>query len=194
LIGAGHGFAGNAYALLRGAAFLPDDQRDTLHERCVETLRSTALRDGEAVNWPPVADAPGTVPAKMLVQWCHGAPGIVTGLADFPVGLSAVFDDLLVRAGHFIWQAGPLAKGAGVCHGTAGNGYAFLKLHQRTRDPLWLDRARRFAMHAITQTERARAHHGRGRYSLWTGDLGVAVYLWHCLEGAGGLPALDIVD
>jgi hypothetical protein len=24
------------------------------------------------------------------------------------------------------WRAGPLTKGAGLCHGTGGNGYAFL--------------------------------------------------------------------
>ena len=37
--------------------------------------------------------------------------------------------DRAARAGgELTWQAGPLAKGAGLCHGTAGNGYAFLKL------------------------------------------------------------------
>jgi hypothetical protein len=128
------------------------------------------------------------------MQWCHGAPGIVTGLSDFPVKRSADMDDMLVKAGNAVWNAGPLAKGPGVCHGTAGNGYAFLRLHQRTGDPIWLARARSFAMHAIAQSERARQRHGRRRYSLWTGDAGLAVYLWHCLTGSGGLPALDILD
>ena len=130
----------------------------------------------------------------MLLQWCHGAPGIVTGLSDFPRKLSADMDEMLVMAGQAIWQAGPLAKGPGVCHGTAGNGYAFLKLFQRTGDPVWLARARSFAMHAIAQSERALRQYGRRRYSLWTGDAGLAVYLWHCLAGSGGMPALDILD
>lgn len=43
-------------------------------------------------------------------------------------------------------------------------------------------------MHAIAQVERARAEHGRGRYSLWTGDVGTALYLADCLDGRGGLP------
>ena len=47
----------------------------------------------------------------------------------------------------------------------------------------WLDRARRFAAHAIAQVERARAEHGMGRYSLWTGDLGIALYLADCVDG-----------
>lgn len=101
---------------------------------------------------------------------------------------------MLVKAGQAIWQAGPLAKGPGVCHGTAGNGYAFLKLYQRTGDPGWLARARSFAMHAISQSEQAQQAHRRRRYSLWTGDPGLAVYLWHCLTGSGGLPVLDVLD
>ena len=54
------------------------------------------------------------------------------GDADVPVA----------EAGELVWQAGPLTKGAGLCHGTAGNGYAFLALHGRTRDARWLERAR----------------------------------------------------
>ena len=77
----------------------------------------------------------------------------------------------------------PLAKGAGLCHGTAGNGYAFLKLFERTGDEVWLARARAFAMHAAEQVERERERHGRGRHGLWTGDLGVALYLASCLGG-----------
>ena len=39
---------------------------------------------------------------------------------------------------------------------TGGNGYAFLKLHRRFGEPLWLDRARAFAMHGIGQVQAAR--------------------------------------
>jgi lantibiotic modifying enzyme len=103
-------------------------------------------------------------------------------------------ESMLLGAGHAVWQAGPLTKGHGLCHGTAGNGYAFLTLHQRTGDRLWLERARSFAMHATLQRERMRQQHGCGRYTLWTGDPGLAVYLWHCIRGQGGLPALEVVD
>ncbi len=193
-LGSGHGFAGNAYALLRGAALLPAERREILYARCVETLRATAIVEGDGANWRPAIEPPDSSRTKLLVQWCHGAPGIVTGLAEFPVGQSADMDELLVRAGRTTWQAGPLVKGPGLCHGTAGNGYAFLKLFQRTGDPEWLARARSFAMHALEQSEQAREAHGRRRYSLWTGDAGLAIFLWHCIEGAGGMPALDILD
>jgi hypothetical protein len=194
LLGAGHGFAGNAYALLRGAALLPAERREELYDRCVETLRTTAVFEGDGANWPPSTGTPRPGRTQILVQWCHGAPGIVTGLADFPVRRSVEMDEMLVKAGNTVWNAGPLTKGPGICHGTAGNGYAFLKLHRRTGDPVWLARARSFAMHAIAQSERAQQQYGRRRYSLWTGDPGLAVYLWHCLTGSGGLPALDILD
>ncbi|MEO7743135.1 MAG: lanthionine synthetase LanC family protein [Usitatibacter sp.] len=81
-----------------------------------------------------------------------------------------------------------------MCHGTAGNGYAFLKLHQRTGDLVWLERARAFAMHAVAQSESMRKEFGQGRYSLWTGDPGLAIYLWHCVTGGSAMPSLDTLD
>jgi len=194
LIGAGHGFAGNAYALLRGAELLCEDRREILYARCLEALRATATFEGDGANWPQSVGVPRPGRTKIIVQWCHGAPGIVTGLANFPRNRSVELDEILIKAGNTVWNAGPVSKGPGVCHGTAGNGYAFLKLHQRTGNPIWLERARSFAMHAIAQSERARNQYGRRRYSLWTGDLGLAVYLWHCVTGSGGLPAYDDLD
>jgi lantibiotic modifying enzyme len=192
-LGAGHGFAGNVYPLLKGASLLDAERRETLHDRCVTTLRKLAKWDDGAVNWPPGTYTPRPGSPSMLMQWCHGAPGIVTALADFPVHQSTEMDQMLAAAGHAIWRAGPLSKGHGLCHGTAGNGYAFLKLHRRTGDAVWLERARAFAMHAIGQSERMRQQHGQGRYSLWTGDPGLAIYLWHCLQEGADLPALDIL-
>ena len=61
-------------------------------------------------------------------------------------------------------------RGPGICHGTAGNGYALLQAFERTGDERWLERARRFAVHALAQVRRQRAARGRGRYSLLTGD------------------------
>jgi hypothetical protein len=103
--------------------------------------------------------------------------------------LAGVLDeDLALAGGELTWRAGPVAKGAGLCHGTAGNGYAFLTLLERTGDDVWLERARRFAVHAIAQVERARSLNGNGRYSFWTGDLGTALYLADCVDGGGTLP------
>jgi hypothetical protein len=116
---------------------------------------------------------------------------MVTSFADAPF-VSPELDRLLARAGELVWRAGPLAKGSNLCHGTAGNGYTFLKLYRRLRDPVWLDRARAFAMTAIEQCRAARRAYGQGRYSLWTGDPGVAVYLHDCLHAEARFPTIDI--
>jgi hypothetical protein len=194
LLGAAHGFAGNAYPLLKGASLLDAGRREALYDRCVATLRATAKSEDDAVNWPIGMDAPRPGRPSVLMQWCHGAPGVVTGLSDFPPQRSPEMEGLLIGAGRAIWKAGPLLKGYGLCHGTAGNGYAFLKLHQRTGDLLWLERARSFAVHSIAHRDRMRQQYGQGRYTLWTGDPGLAVYLWHCLDGSARLPALDILQ
>jgi DUF1680 family protein len=102
-------------------------------------------------------------------------------------------EELLLAGADLVWQAGPpiLEKGPSICHGTAGNGYALLKTFERTGDERWLDRARRFAVHALEQVERLRAARGRGRYSLWTGDMGAAVYAADCLDATAGYPVLS---
>jgi hypothetical protein len=124
------------------------------------------------------------------VQDCHGAPGIVCRLATAP--RTAAWDTLLAEAGELTWRAGPLSKGASLCHGTAGSALALLKLWRRSGDAMWLDRARALAMHAIGQVERHRAQFGIGRHALWTGDLGLACVLWDCVAGDDVFPTLDV--
>jgi len=172
-LGPAHGYAGNVRAFAnRGPVQLVD-------------LGPYVLRDGELANWLP---GEGTRPDEVRVQWCHGAPGIVATLGD-------LLDlELAVAGGELTWRAGPLAKGPGLCHGTAGNAYAFLVLHRRTGDELWLDRARAFGMHAIDQVERERTELGRGRYSLFTGDVGVALFLRHLLDGEDRFPTMGPFD
>jgi DUF1680 family protein len=99
---------------------------------------------------------------------------------------------MLQQAGELVWATGPPVKMPSLCHGAAGSGYAFLKLYARTRDDRWLDRARRFAMHAIDQCDRALREYGQRKYSLWTGDLGLAIYLWDCSRATAKFPTLDV--
>jgi hypothetical protein len=186
IVGAGHGQVGTIAVLRRGAALLPGDRRAQLHQRAVELAHALARREDGLANWPPDADGDDAP----RVQWCHGAPGIVTSLGTIALA-DAGFTALLSEGGELVWAAGPLAKGAGLCHGTAGNGYTFLRLFARTGDRHWLARARAFAMHAIGQVERAREAYAQGRHGLWTGDVGTALYLAGCLQGDPGWPTLD---
>jgi hypothetical protein len=127
---------------------------------------------------------------QIRVQWDCGAPGIVVCASTY------MGEELLLAGAELAWRTGPhgMEKGAGICHGTAGNGYAFLKVFERTGDEEWLVRARRFAVHALGQVEQARAKRGRGRYSLWTGDPGVALFAADCLTGRSAYPILDTWD
>lgn len=188
-MGAVHGFAGNVLPALRGLNLLPDAEQKKWLDCIARTLRATAIHDGELVNWPQSVGKHRLGRTALLVQHCHGAPGIVNCVADFP---SSGIDDLLLAAGETIWRAGPVRKGCCICHGTAGNGYAFLKLFKRTGDEKWPERARRFAAHSIDQCEAAAQQFGQYRYSLWTGDIGLAIFLWGCINGDDRIPTQDI--
>lgn len=184
-LGAGHGFAGNVLALHAGAQWLDAGTDAGLTATTVSVIRAQAVLDNGRANWPPVPGA-----ALTRVQWCHGAPGIVTSLARVAPG-DPLHTELLTAAGQLIWEAGPIKGNAGLCHGTAGNGFAFLALLARTGDELWLSRARTFAMHALAQVQRSRAAAGRGRYSLFTGDIGAALLAASCITVDPAFPGLD---
>ena len=192
--GAGHGLAGNVGALLQVQDLLDDERREALLSRCTTVLGHTATRDGDAVNWRGGTYMPRSGKVDLLLQWCHGAPGIVNALDSVAPGRNAELDALLLAAGQAIWRAGPLVKGQGLCHGTAGNGQALLALYRRTGQALWLDRARAFAMHALQQADAAQQAHGQCRPTLWTGDAGLAVFLWQCIQGRAGVPSLDFLS
>ncbi len=186
-VGAAHGFAGIVRALTGAPEWLDDPA--AVEARALATSRALAIVDGELASWPalPTGSRTGAPPR---VQWCHGAAGLVTSLA----GLGDVDDRhgaLLDAGGELVWRAGPLAANAGLCHGTAGNGFALLALFARTGEERWLERARAFSMHAIAQVARFRAAAGRGRYTFFTGDIGAALLAGACLNGDPAFPGID---
>jgi hypothetical protein len=172
-----HGLVGNVQALRPSL----DDERRTALERDVNALLlETAIVESEHATWPETPS--GAQPdAELRLQWCWGAPGIVVAAGDY------LAEELLLAGARLTWKAGPHGpeKGSGICHGTAGNGYALLKAFERTGDEEWLGRARRFAMHALGQVEQS-----GGRHSLFTGDVGVALFAADCLEGRARYPIL----
>ena len=187
LVGAAHGFAGNILALCAAPEWL--DDAGAVEARAVATARALAIVDGNLANWSfgQGGSRAGTPPR---VQWCHGAAGIVTSLARL-----APDDDahgaLMTAGGELVWTAGPVAGNAGLCHGTGGNGFAFLALWSRTGDERWLERARAFATHSLYQVDRLRTATGLGRYWLFSGDIGAALLAAACLTGDDRLPGID---
>jgi hypothetical protein len=178
-LGTVHGLVGNVQAL---RPLLDDERRAQLERDANAVLARAAFVEDGLANWayierPELESAAG----EIRLQWCSGAPGIVVAAADY------LEEELLLAGAELVWRAGPptLEKGAGICHGTAGNGYALLAAFGRTGDEVWLARAQRFAAHALGEVERA-----EGRYSLWTGGVGVAIFAADCLEGKTRYPVL----
>ena len=191
-LGPVHGFAGNIIPLIEGNELLGDGRYEDICSKVIETIGNTATCNERHANWVAVFEESDRTKTPELIQHCHGAPGIVTALSKLPRGIDTRFDELLEKGGELTWHAGPLKKGANLCHGTAGNGYAFLKLYRRTENDLWLERARAFAMNAIDQYRLSKEIYHQGRYTLWTGDLGTAVYLWDCINGEANFPTIDV--
>src|SRR5262249_37451632 len=125
-----HGHVGNVRALLQGG----DSRNYSLRVESAEEPLRSATGEGGLAKWSSEAE----------LEWCAGAPGIVSAARGCR-------DGELLRAGaELVWRAGAPAaeKGHGICHGASGNGFALLAAFERTQDELWLDRACRFAVHA----------------------------------------------
>lgn len=191
-LGPVHGFASNLTPLLIGKSLLAEAEFQDISTKAMMTVVQTALTDNNLANWHAVYDAANPSNPPKLVQYCHGAPGMVTALATLPHDVNREFDRILEQGGELTWQAGALKKGSNLCHGTGGNGYAFLKLFIRTGDRMWLDRARAFAMHAIEQYRLSKQLYRQLRYPLWTGDLGLAIYLRDCIQAQAKFPTIDV--
>jgi lantibiotic modifying enzyme len=184
-LGTLHGAAGNTLALLR---LEPDE---TLARETAEILARLAVREDGLANWPGATGRPLVRPrdGSICLQWCTGAPGVLAGSWEY------LDEELLLAGAELIWQAGAHGdeKGHGLCHGTSGNGFALLKAFARTGDERWLERARRFAVHALAQAERLASANGRRRYSLFTGDVSTALFAAACLDADPRVPIVDVI-
>jgi len=182
-IGAGHGYYGNVFGILKKLELLSEQDQSFIIDHILNTTKELALNQGNLTNWPPTLSTERkNLP---LVQWCHGSPGVINSLESFPKNIDKNLEKLITNAGELVWHAGPLKKGVALCHGTDGNGISFLQLFERTGDQKWLDRARKFAMHAIDQRN--------GKYTLFTGELGLAMYLIACVKKDSRFPILDFI-
>lgn len=190
-VGAAHGAVGNIFSLLRASDHLLAGEHQEIQSRAMEFLKKSAVQDATGANWPAILP---NGDRDYLLHWCHGAPGVLMQLAlHLPRGIDREFDELLLKAGELVWRAGGLKKGGSLCHGTAGSGAAMLKLFERTGDELWLRRARAFAMAAFRQIENDEVKYGQLRYSLWTGDIGAAIFAEACINERFDVPMLDLI-
>lgn len=168
-VGTVHGLAGNVLALLQ----VDDPRNEALRTESAAALARAAKREDGLANWG----------SEGKLQWCAGAPGIVSAARGY------LDEELLLAGAELVWRAGPAGgeKGHGLCHGTSGQGFALLGAFERTQDELWLERARRFAVHALAQAARMPARH-----SLFTGGAGTALFAAACLDGDARYPVFEL--
>jgi hypothetical protein len=167
-IGTVHGLSGNVLALLQ----VDDPRNEALRTESAAAFSRAAKREDGLANWG----------SEGKLQWCASGTGVVSLARDY------LDEELLLAGAELVWRAGPPGdeKGHGICHGTSGNGFALLAAFERTQDEVWLDHARRFAVHALGQAARMPA-----RYSLFTGGAGTALFAAACLEGDARYPVLE---
>ncbi len=177
--------------LWRQDALLRFDLDDAVASESAAVLSRHAFCENGLANWPGVPRPQLERPrdGRICLQFCTGAPGVVAGAWDY------LDEDLVLAGAELVWRAGAHQdkKGHGICHGTAGNGFALLKAFARTGDERWLERARRFAVHALAQAERIATANGRRRYSLFTGDVGTALFAAACLDADPRFPIVDVM-
>ncbi|XP_055349436.1 LOW QUALITY PROTEIN: lanC-like protein 3 homolog [Paramacrobiotus metropolitanus] len=113
-----------------------------------------------------------------LVQWCHGAAGVIYSLAKAYLFWK---EDKYLNAckkcrADILWKKGLLKKGPGLCHGISGSGYAFLLIYRITEDAEYLYRANCFAdimfQPSIRESSRLPDH----PYSLYEGIASTLCY------------------
>lgn len=101
-------------------------------------LLSQQLADG---NFPCHADRPEETTSK-LVQFCHGAPGVVISLRalldrDIFPSLEKEMETAIERSQNLIWERGLLTKEPCLCHGIAGNAIALAAAGGKEKDGSW---------------------------------------------------------
>ncbi|KAK3248405.1 hypothetical protein CYMTET_42130 [Cymbomonas tetramitiformis] len=125
------------------------------HCFCLLSTRSQHLVVGTLEKLLATIHASGNLPIQLRdehdkqVHWCHGAsglPGLAQAAEPHVSGTTRhALREAALKAGEVVWERGVILKGTGLCHGVAGNAYAFLTLYRLTGDGTHLLRARAFA-------------------------------------------------
>lgn len=183
-LGAAHGLCSILWILLESPLFEKKDGKFV-------NISETKLKDikGSVDKFLTLQDPHGMFPSrwttreKKLVHWCHGAPGAIYLLAKaYLVFGEEKYLKACQRCAEGIWNSGLLCKGPGLCHGVAGNGYAFLLMYRLTKEPKYLYRAKKF-MRFLTEQEFIDDSRTPDRpYSLFEGIAGTVCFLIDLLD------------
>uniref|UniRef100_A0A183BJN0 LanC-like protein 3 n=1 Tax=Globodera pallida TaxID=36090 RepID=A0A183BJN0_GLOPA len=179
-LGAAHGVSG-IYQMMLSFWDLLDEPAKADLKQSVDWLMGTQFPSG---NFPSSSKWIGL--KDELVHWCHGASGVLHMLIVARLVLNEdKYLESAERCANLIWAKGILHKGPGICHGVAGNGYAFLLLYRLTRKEQYLEKAKAFAFAMLVPSFENLARTPDSPWSLFEGWSGALCFLADLLEPAG---------
>ena len=194
-LGAFNGVSSILQMLISFPSFLTSEPQAALHiRRSIDGLLLLQKPDGNFVK--TVADLKSRSEANEdLVQWCHGAPGVIYLFAKaYKVWGDQRYLEACIKCGEITWQKGLSMKGCGLCHGIAGNGYVFLLLYRLTNDEKHLHRAFQFAKFAMTEEFWTKSREPDNPFSLFEGKAGLVCFLSDLLQPEeAAFPFFDVL-
>ncbi|KAL8872515.1 MAG: hypothetical protein Q9174_001872 [Haloplaca sp. 1 TL-2023] len=158
----------------------------TKDPRVVNCLREVLASQDEHGNFPSSVGSS----KNHLVQFCHGAPGVVLSLSRirdfFDPDIQEAIDRAVVKARACIWKKGLLTKEPSLCHGVTGNALA-----------LEFPQAEHFMAHTTAEMlEKGKREgwylEGSNPYGLFCGEAGRA-WGWAAMDPSHKLHPLDIL-
>ncbi|KAF6208776.1 hypothetical protein GE061_014516 [Apolygus lucorum] len=169
-LGAAHGVAGILYTLLKYNQWATDHEKNNLIKPTLDWLVTQRYDSGNFMSSDSSSE-------DRLVQWCHGAPGFTSLLilASESYGDESYLK-LALETGDITWNRGLIKKGYSLCHGVAGNAYAFVELFKKTKEPRDLYRAAAFMEWCLSYPKCQGLKPDRP-YSLYEGIMGLLYFL-----------------
>ncbi|KAJ7621113.1 hypothetical protein FB45DRAFT_134767 [Roridomyces roridus] len=192
-LGAAHGVAGILHTLLLCPAGIVRPYMGSILNT-FEWLIGCQDMNG---NWPTVAPTGDDIPRENdLVQWCHGAPGILLALCTLlrcatPTSADAPLMGKLiasVQAGAtLVYHHGFLTKGIGLCHGAAGSVFALLAvsdvLDRSPKEKKMIDQDNYYLHRAVHLAQLATRH----KALTQRGEMRLPDHPWSLYEGSAGM-------
>lgn len=119
----------------------------------------------------------------LLVQWDHGAPGVLGALVKASKVLNdSKYLDSARLAADCVWERGLLYKGLELCHGIVGNTYMQIFMHKYTKDEKYMYRALQFQEFVSSMPELYDVDLMRyptpNPYGFYVGSFESAIMLW----------------
>ena len=118
-----------------------------------------------------------------LVQWDHGAPGVLGALAKASIVLNdPKYMNSAYLAADCAWERGLVTKGLMLCHGITGNTYMQIYLYKMSKNPKYMDRAIKFQQFVSQTPDLYDLKKMRiptpNPFGLYTGSYESAIMLW----------------